>query len=71
MNKKDLFKSSLGKLKKKDHLFKLKYQIDKNKEEELRIFGESFVRRNNMNYKIIYNNKMYKVKEYFEDINKQ
>ena len=65
---------------KKMNFFKLKYKtidVNKNLEElneinkdKIRIFGDKFIKRNMYKYKIIYNNKEYKLKEYFEDIEK-
>ena len=65
---------------KKMNFFKLKYKtidVNKNLEElneinkdKIRIFGDKFIKRNMYKYKIIYKNKEYKLKEYFEDIEK-
>ena len=46
------------------------YKLDKNKEKKLRLFGKSFVQRNKLNCKMIYNNRIYEINEFFEDINK-
>ena len=51
-------------------IIKLKYISNQNQGKKLRIFGETFVKRNNMKYKIIYKSKKYEIKEYFEDIDK-
>ena len=40
------------------------------KEDEIRIFGKSFVKHNRNKCKIIYNNKKYALKEYFDEIDK-
>ena len=42
-----------------------------NKEGKVRIFGEKFVKNNKDKCKIIYNNKEYELKEYFNDIDKE
>ena len=42
-----------------------------NKEGKVRIFGENFVNNNKDKCKIIYNNKEYELKEYFNDIDKE
>ena len=65
---------------KKMNFFKLKYKtidVNKNLEElneinkdKIRIFGDKFIKRYMYKYKIIYKNKEYKLKEYFEDIEK-
>ena len=65
---------------KKMNFFKLKYKtidVNKNLEElneinkdKIRIFGDKFIKRNMYKYKIIYKNKEYNLKEYFEDIEK-
>ena len=55
------------------YYFKLVYKIKENnggKNEFTRIFDGDFVERNRNKYKIIYNNKEYPLKEYFEEIDK-
>ena len=51
-------------------IIKLKYISNQNQGKKLRIFDGTFVKRNNMKYKIIYKSKKYVIKEYFEDIDK-
>ena len=41
-----------------------------NNEGKVKIFGETFVKNNKENCKIIYNNKKYEIKEYINDIDK-
>jgi hypothetical protein len=48
------------------HCFKLAYKI--NFFSFTRIFGENFVKRNKNKFKIVYNNKEYALKEFFEEI---
>ena len=48
------------------HCFKLAYEIY----EINIIFGENFVKRNKNKFKIVYNNKEYALKEFFEEIDK-
>ena len=44
---------------------------NENKEDnKIRIFGARFINKNKGKYKIIYKNKKFKLKEYFEDIDK-
>ena len=45
-----------------------KYKINKNNEKRTKILGEDFIKRNRKKCKIIYKNKIYELKEYFEDI---
>ena len=72
MDKDDIiFNLSSFKLKKKYLLFKLKYQIDKNRGKKIRLFGEIFAKRNKLSYKIIYNNRIYNMKDYLENISKK
>ena len=49
-----------------EHFFKLAYKTD----EKTRIFGENFVKRNKNKFKIVYNNKEYALKKFFEEIDK-
>ena len=44
------------------------YDKSKNNNKKLRIFGKIFVNKNKNKCKIIYKNKKYKLKEYFEDL---
>ena len=46
------------------HYFKLAYKNYR----KTRIFGENFVKRNKNKFKIVYNNKEYALKEFFEEI---
>ena len=48
------------------HCFKLAYETYI----KTRIFGENFVKRNKNKFKIVYNNKEYALKEFFEEIDK-
>ena len=48
------------------HCFKLSYKI--NYFSFTRIFGENFLKRNKNKFKIVYNNKEYALKEFFEEI---
>ena len=41
------------------------------KKKEIKIFDETFIKNNKKYCKIIYNEKIYKLKEYFEDIDKK
>ena len=65
LNKNNAYKSKKGCY----YLFKLKYQIKKG-EKVLKLFGKYFVGRNKLNCKIIYNNRIYEIKEYLDDIDK-
>ena len=47
-----------------EHFFKLAYKTG----EKTRIFGENFVKRNKNKFKIVYNNKEYALKDFFEEI---
>ncbi len=49
----------------KIELLKEQYPLDN---DAIRLFGKYFVRLNKHKYKIIYNNKMYELKEYFDEI---
>ena len=48
--------------------FKAKYKLKEDNRKKLQIMGKSFIRNNRNNCKIIYKNKIYELKEYFEDI---
>ena len=50
--------------------FKAKYKLKEDNGKKLKIMGKSFIRNNRNNFKIIYKNKIYELKEYFEDIDK-
>ena len=50
------------------HCFKLIYKINREKNIFIRIFGDNFVERNKNKFRIIYNNKEYQLKEFFEEI---
>ena len=50
--------------------FKLVYKLSNVGNEMTRIFGKDFVERNKNRAKIIFNNKEYPLKEYFEEIDK-
>ena len=52
----------------KTNLFKIFYLPKENNEEKVRIFGGKFINNNKDKCKIIFNNKKYELKEYFEDI---
>ena len=72
-----IYKSKEDKENKKEKIKVLKEQhgfyLDDEKEyneDVLRIFGKYFVNQNKNKCKIIYNNKKYKLKEYFDEINK-
>ena len=45
-----------------------KYKPDKDNDEKLKILDEDFIKKNKDKAKIIYKNKIYELKEYFEDI---
>ena len=49
-------------------VLKLEYKINIVKEKKLKLFGRNFVNNNHTRCKIIYNNKEYDLKEYFDDI---
>ena len=61
-----------------EHFFKLAYKTDEKARifggkarifgVKTRIFGENFVKRNMNKFKIVYNNKEYSLKEFFEEI---
>ena len=55
-------------LKKSWYYFIIKYLPDKDKIDKVKILDEKFIKRNKNKCKIIYNNKIYELKEYFEDI---
>ena len=45
-----------------------KYKPDKNNEDKVKILDEDFIKRNKNKVKLIYKNKIFELKEYFEDI---
>ena len=45
-----------------------KYKPDKDNDEKLKIVDENFIKKNKDKAKILYKNKIYELKEYFEDI---
>ena len=47
---------------------KIIYKDNKDGKDKLRLFGEDFISKNKDNCKIIYGEKEYDIKEYFEDI---
>ena len=57
-------------MKNKSFIIKLKYKVSTNKTEKLRIFGEIFVKFSCIEWKIIYRNKKYQLKEFLDDIAK-
>ena len=57
-----------GNIKKTGYYFTVKYKPNENNRNKVKIFGKIFVNRNEDKCKIIYNNKIYELKEYFEDI---
>ena len=72
-----IYKPNENKKEKKDKMKKFREEIgfllDDEKEyteDVIRIFGKYFVEQNKKKYKIIYNNKKYKLKEYFDEIDK-
>ena len=56
-------------MRKRYYLFTLKYKI--NQDKDLKLFDKTFVEKNRLNCKIIYNNKNYPIKENFDDIDKE
>ena len=54
----------------KEICFQIIYNPDEYNKKSIRIFGEKFVNRNKHKCKIIYNNKIYELKEYFDEIDK-
>ena len=69
-----IYKPNISKKEKKEIIKKLKenrfpFDDEKDyKEDVIRIFGNKFIKRNKNKCKIIYNNKKYKLKEYFDEI---
>ena len=51
-----------------DIFFQIKYKPKEYDSQSIRIFGKNFVNTNKNKCKIIYNNKIYELKEYFEEI---
>ena len=51
-------------------ILKIIYRQNQNDKEKLRIFGNSFVRKNSNKCKIIFQNKKLCLKEYFDEIKK-
>ena len=49
----------------------MKYQINQITKGPLRLFGKSFVKLNKYRYRIIYNNKIKEIQEFFENINEK
>ena len=58
----------LGMGKKARYYLIAKYKPDENNEKRLKILGRNFIKKNKDKAKIIYKNKIYELKEYFEDI---
>ena len=56
--------------KRKIFYFKANYYKKYNVGEKMRILGRGFIKKNCHRCKIIYKNKLYELKEYFEDIQK-
>ena len=77
INYKMIYKLNENKKEKKNKMEKLRdneefflYDEREYEEDIIRIFGKYFVKENKNKCKIIYNNKKYKLKEYFEEIDK-
>ena len=58
----------LGMGKKARYYLIAKYKPDENNDKKLKILDEDFIKKNKDKAKIIYKNKIYELKEYFEDI---
>ena len=58
----------LGIRKKARYYLIAKYKPDENNDEKVKILGRYFIKKNKDKAKIIYKNKIYELKEYFEDI---
>ena len=56
--------------KKTRYYFIVKYKPNENKEENIKILDEDFIKKNRNKCKIVYKNKIYELKKYFEDIDK-
>ena len=52
-------------LKKAGYYFTVKYKSNENNRNKVKILDEEFIERNKNKCKIIYNNKIYELKEYF------
>jgi len=70
-----IYKPNENKKEKKDKMKKFKEELDyllddekEYKEDVIRIFGKYFVKQNKNKCKIIYNNKKYELKEYYDEI---
>ena len=48
--------------------FEIIYRVDESNEDKVRIFGKKFIENNKDKCKIKYNNEIYELKEYFNDI---
>ena len=57
-----------GLKKKKIYNFVVKYKPKDNNKEKVKILDEKFIKKNKNKCKIVYKNKIYEIKEYFEDI---
>ena len=66
--KKNIDKKINGIDKKERYYFTAKYEPDKKIKDKVKILDEEFIKRNKNKCKIIYKNKIYELKEYFEDI---
>ena len=56
-------------IKENNNILKIIYKINPYTEKRLKIFGDYFVKKNSNRCNIIYRNKKYSLKEYFDDIN--
>ena len=54
--------------KKEDNCYLIAYYLPNKNNEKVKILDEYFIRKNRNKCKIIYKNKIYEIKEYFEDI---
>ena len=63
-----LYKKISGNEKKLNYYFTAIYLPDENNKKKVKILDENFIESNKNKCKIIYNNKIYELKEYFEDI---
>ena len=57
-----------GREKKAIYCLMAKYKPEKDNKKKLKILDKYFIKRNRNKCKIIYKNKIYEIKEYFEDI---
>ncbi len=63
-----MYEKIIGNEKKLDYYFKAKYEPDENNKNKVKILDKKFIKRNKNKCKIIYKNKIYELKEYFDDI---